>query len=544
MTLAVYDRIQQTGTANTTVSFTLSATTTAYQSFAAVGNGNTTYYAATDGTNWEVGLGTYSTTGPTLTRTTILSSSNSNTAVTFSGTVTVWVDLPASKAVYQDASIGNDATINTIRIGLGGGSQANSTAFGFQALNATNTGQNTAIGYTAGKAITSGGNNVFVGQYSGSAVTTANYNTGVGHGALNASNADKNTALGFQALNATTSGQQNTAVGYGANQSNTIGQQNVVVGNNAMFAGVTGSNNVAVGNQAMQQSTGVNGMVAVGNGALISTTTTLNTGTTNVGTITPGSGYVAGTYTAVALSKIATGGGTSVINAGSYGTATVVVNADGTVHAGGVTIVNPGSGYVDTTTVLTVSNTLLGGSGSGFQFTLTGSLLSPSQNVGVGAQAISTNSTGSSITAVGYQAGNNATTGSNNVFVGTNAGYSSVASTTGSQLVYIGSGAHGSAATNQNEIVIGYNAVGLGSNTTTIGVSGTTALTQVYGTLNTSGYTFSTLPSTAATGKVTGARTFITDASTTSAAAFGGAVAGGGSVTIPVFYNGTTWIVG
>jgi hypothetical protein len=104
MSLVVYDRIQQTGTANTTVSFTLSATTTGYQSFAVVGNGNTTYYSANDGTNWEVGIGTYSTTGPTLTRTTILSSSNSGSAVTFSGTVTVFCDYPAEKAVYQDVN--------------------------------------------------------------------------------------------------------------------------------------------------------------------------------------------------------------------------------------------------------------------------------------------------------------------------------------------------------------------------------------------------------------------------------------------------------
>ena len=103
MALVVYDRIQQTGTANTTVSFTLSATTTGYQSFAVVGNGNTTYYSANDGTNWEVGLGTYSTTGPTLTRTTILSSSNSGAAVIFTGTVTVFCDYPAGKAVIQDS---------------------------------------------------------------------------------------------------------------------------------------------------------------------------------------------------------------------------------------------------------------------------------------------------------------------------------------------------------------------------------------------------------------------------------------------------------
>ena len=112
MALVFYDRVQQTGTANTTVSFTLSATTTGYQSFSVVGNGNTTYYSANDGTNWEVGIGTYAT-GGTLTRTTILSSSNSGSAVTFTGTVTVFCDYPAGKAVIQDAtSIVNVPTLS------------------------------------------------------------------------------------------------------------------------------------------------------------------------------------------------------------------------------------------------------------------------------------------------------------------------------------------------------------------------------------------------------------------------------------------------
>ena len=105
MALTLADRVQQTATANTTVSFTLSGSVTGFQSFAVVGNGNTTYYAATDtGGNWEVGVGTYSTTGPTLTRTTILSSSNSNAAVTFSGTVNVFVTYPSGKSVNLDAS--------------------------------------------------------------------------------------------------------------------------------------------------------------------------------------------------------------------------------------------------------------------------------------------------------------------------------------------------------------------------------------------------------------------------------------------------------
>ena len=104
MALALNDRVQQTGTANTTVSFTLTGTVAGFQSFAVIGNGNTTYYAATDASgSWEVGLGTYSTTGPTLTRTTILASSNSGLAVTFSGAVNVFVTYPAEKSINYDA---------------------------------------------------------------------------------------------------------------------------------------------------------------------------------------------------------------------------------------------------------------------------------------------------------------------------------------------------------------------------------------------------------------------------------------------------------
>lgn len=107
MALVLADRVRQTGTANTTVSFTLSGSVTGFQSFAVIGNTNTTYYSATDGAgNWEVGIGTYSTTGPTLTRTTILSSSNSGSAETFSGTVTVFVTYPSSKSVEYEQTGG------------------------------------------------------------------------------------------------------------------------------------------------------------------------------------------------------------------------------------------------------------------------------------------------------------------------------------------------------------------------------------------------------------------------------------------------------
>jgi hypothetical protein len=122
MALVLLDRVQQTGTANTTVSFTLSGSVVGYQSFTAIGNGNTTYYAATDASgNWEAGIGTYSTTGPTLTRTTILSSSNSGSAVTFSGTVNVFVTYPASKSVNLDGS-SNVSALGTIASGTWNGS--------------------------------------------------------------------------------------------------------------------------------------------------------------------------------------------------------------------------------------------------------------------------------------------------------------------------------------------------------------------------------------------------------------------------------------
>lgn len=122
MALNLENRVQQTGTANTTVSFTLVDLVQGFQSFAIIGDGNTTYYTATDTTgSWEVGVGTYATSGPTLNRTTILTSSNSNAAVTFSGTVTVFVTYPSEKAIYLDES-GNASALGTITSALWNGS--------------------------------------------------------------------------------------------------------------------------------------------------------------------------------------------------------------------------------------------------------------------------------------------------------------------------------------------------------------------------------------------------------------------------------------
>ena len=108
MALVINDRVKETSTTTGTGVFTLSGAQTGFETFATgIGNNNTTYYCIfNQGTNeFEVGLGTLDATSANLTRTTILSSSNSDTAVNFtSGTKDVFCTLPASKAVYLDST--------------------------------------------------------------------------------------------------------------------------------------------------------------------------------------------------------------------------------------------------------------------------------------------------------------------------------------------------------------------------------------------------------------------------------------------------------
>ena len=99
MALVIANRVQETTTTTGTGTVTLAGAVAGFQSFAVVGNTNTTYYTITSGTDWEVGIGTYSTTGPTLARTTILASSNANAAITLAGTSTVFSSYPAEKVI-------------------------------------------------------------------------------------------------------------------------------------------------------------------------------------------------------------------------------------------------------------------------------------------------------------------------------------------------------------------------------------------------------------------------------------------------------------
>jgi len=108
MALVLNDRVRETTTTTGTGAVALGGAVSGFETFAAgIGNSNTVYYAIVHRTaaEFEVGLGTLDGDSSDLTRTTVISSSNSDSAVDFaSGTKDVFCTLPASKTVFEDAS--------------------------------------------------------------------------------------------------------------------------------------------------------------------------------------------------------------------------------------------------------------------------------------------------------------------------------------------------------------------------------------------------------------------------------------------------------
>lgn len=118
MALIVADRVQETTNTTGTGAYTLGGAVPGFQTFASeVSNADTVYYSVTDNVNFEVGLGTYASSGGTITRTTVFTSSNSNNAVNWGvGTKNIFLTYPADKAVIEDAS--NNVTIgNNLVVG-------------------------------------------------------------------------------------------------------------------------------------------------------------------------------------------------------------------------------------------------------------------------------------------------------------------------------------------------------------------------------------------------------------------------------------------
>ena len=139
MALTVKDRVRVVTTTTGTSDFTLGGAVAGYQSFSVIGDGNTTYYTCSDSVtgDWEVGVGTYSSSGPTLSRDTVLESSNSGSKVSFAaGSKDLFVTYPAERAVYLDTA---GSAVTTLDVGTLGVSTANITTANITSGTVSNT---------------------------------------------------------------------------------------------------------------------------------------------------------------------------------------------------------------------------------------------------------------------------------------------------------------------------------------------------------------------------------------------------------------------
>jgi hypothetical protein len=167
MALVLADRVKETTTTTGTGTVTLLGASTGYQSFAAIGNANTTYYTIAGQTTseWEVGIGTYTSSGTTLSRDTVLASSNSGSLVTFSaGTKDVFVTYPAGRSVYANGTV--------------------LTASNSSILPATSGGTGLSSPGTAGNVLTSNGSAWTSSAPSGSAYTRTSFTATAGQTAF------------------------------------------------------------------------------------------------------------------------------------------------------------------------------------------------------------------------------------------------------------------------------------------------------------------------------------------------------------------------
>lgn len=194
MALVLADRVKETTTTTGTGTVTLAGAVTGFQSFSAIGDANTTYYTIAGQTTseWEVGIGTYTSSGTTLSRTIVLSSSNSGSLVNFSaGTKDVFVTYPSSRSIYADGTTLTATNNAILPVASGGTGVTTSTGTGSNVLSDSPTlvtpalgtpsalvGTNitgTAAGLTAGNvttnanltgAVTSVGNATSLGSFS------------------------------------------------------------------------------------------------------------------------------------------------------------------------------------------------------------------------------------------------------------------------------------------------------------------------------------------------------------------------------------------
>lgn len=308
MALILKDRISETTTTTGTGTLTLDGALSGFQPFSSIGDTNTTYYCITDGVAWEVGLGTYSTSGDTLARTTVLSNSNGNTTqITLAvGTKTVFSVYPAERAIVVNGStiqIPNSAVLPLANGGTGSSTAAFSGS-NITDLNATAITAGTISNSRTTASSSNGASSIVerdaTGNFSANVITANSYSgSGANLTSLNASSVSSGTlavanggtgsstaafsGANITSLNASSVSSGTLAVANGGTGQTSLTSNNVILGNTTsavQFVAPGTSSNVLTSNGSTWVSQAPSGGGSTGYGDVGTYATLHNTSTT------------------------------------------------------------------------------------------------------------------------------------------------------------------------------------------------------------------------------------------------------------------------
>ena len=424
----------------------------------------------------------------------------------------------SSAEIYSDQErdnygLGEDLTFNlnsTDNIAIGekalnstGNAALGNIGIGTDVLTANSTGDyNVAIGYQAGKILTTSGDNVLIGSNTGLAIAAGqiltNGTVAIGKSALAAlTSGAYSTAIGYNALTALTDGGNNTAIGYAAGDLiNTGGNNtligvnaggnfnddggNTVVGANALNGAVNGASEVvAIGKHAMQGAVTQDGTVAIGSSALAALTS--GVGNVAIGYQALASETDGARNIAIGLSALTSADASEDDNIAIGYEAMKVFNHDD-AHR------NIGIGSFAGTAMgafANIDNIFIGSSSGGGtwataassynigigSYTLDGALNEALNNTAIGHQALTALNTGDDNVAIGYQCGDGITAGDYNTAVGSGAlgagagagnaaiGYQTLIANTGAYNVAMGYQVMFTSAAVDNCVALGHSAL-------------------------------------------------------------------------------------